>query len=63
MKRTLKKLTLSRETLRLLTHRQMEAALGGNGSGDTCPICLLTPRCPTELSCVSNCSQAQACCA
>lgn len=39
MKRELKKLTLCRETLCLLTDLQMAAAAGGHGSGDSCPVC------------------------
>jgi len=48
MKKTPRKLTLSKETLRMLSDRDVETAAGAGNSGGSCPVCpVVTYTCHT----------------
>ena len=59
MKKHLKKLTLSRETLRSLSNRDAKAALGA-ATGDTSCRCRLETgcECASQAGCTALCSSA-----
>ena len=54
MKKTLRKLALSKETLRSLTQQENLGVEGAGVSGTSCPVCLDTYTCPT-WTCPSAC--------
>jgi hypothetical protein len=65
MKRQLqKKLTLSKETLRNLSEREMQGAVGGATFTGLCCSGGASSCCTDDscVSCASHCSQASACC-
>ena len=60
MKKTLRKLALSKETLRSLTQPESLGVAGAGVSGGSCPVCPVTYTCetctcPSWESCPSAC--------